>query len=125
VRRVASYVTDIEKQSRTVDVEVVIDDPAAVPGLVPGYSADIEVLLDARDDALRVPTEAVQENNLVLVLEGGRLARRSIKPGLANWQYTEITSGLAAGDRVVVSLDRAGVVDGAPAVEDERQSRAP
>ena len=36
--------------------------------------------------------------------------------GIANWEYTEITGGLNAGDRVVSSIDREGVRDGAAAV---------
>jgi len=33
--------------------------------------------------------------------------------GLKNWDVTEIEAGLAEGDRVVVSLDRPEVKDGA------------
>ena len=40
-------------------------------------------------------------------------ARDSLKAGLANWEYTEVLEGLAEGDRVVTSLDRAGVKAGA------------
>ena len=41
-----------------------------------------------------------------------------VKTGVTNWEYTEITEGLAAGERIVTSLDRAGVKAGATAVED-------
>lgn len=118
VSRVASYVLDREKQARTVEVEVDFDDPADSAGLLPGYSADIEVVLAERRDVLRVPTEAVLEGNRVLVFDaaGGRLQARDIHVGLHNWQYTEVLSGLRAGDRVVTSVDREGVQAGAPAV---------
>jgi HlyD family secretion protein len=34
--------------------------------------------------------------------------------GAANWEYTEVTAGLAKGDRIVLSLDKEGIEDGAP-----------
>jgi HlyD family secretion protein len=43
----------------------------------------------------------------------GTIASRAIEIGIANWEYTEIVGGLAAGERVVSSIDRDGVVDGA------------
>ena len=49
------------------------------------------------------------------------LASARSKTGLANWEYTEITAGLQAGERVVTSLDRAGVKAGAAAVEEARR----
>jgi HlyD family secretion protein len=116
VRRVAPYVLDREKQARTLDVEVDINDAASIPALIPGYSADVEVLLDRREDVLRIPAEAVSGENRVLILTGGLLEERAIEVGTANWQFIEVTSGLAAGDQVVISLDRAGVTAGEHAV---------
>lgn len=116
VKRVAPYVSAVEKQSRTVDVEATFDDPAAPGRLLVGYSADIEIILDVRRDALRVPTAALLEGGRVLVLADGRLAERRVTTGLANWEYTEVVEGLAAGDRIVTSLEREGVKAGAAAV---------
>jgi HlyD family secretion protein len=116
VRRVAPYVLDLEKQARTVDVEVDLNDAQSIAGLVPGYSADVEVLIDAREDVLWVPTSAVTDATTVLVLRDGRIERRAIETGISNWDRTEVRSGLSAGERVLTSLDRAGVADGAAAV---------
>ena len=116
VRRIAPYVTAVEKQARTVEIEVVFDDPKSAGRLLVGYSADVEVILESRRDVLRVPTSALQQGGRVLVLDGGSLAERKVKTGVANWEHTEITEGLAAGDQVVTSLDRAGVKAGAAAV---------
>lgn len=109
VRRIAPYVTAVEKQARTVEIEVVFDDPKSAGRLLVGYSADVEVILESHRDVLRVPTSALQQGGRVLVLDGGRLAPRKVETGVANWEHTEITKGLAAGDQVVTSLDRAGV----------------
>jgi HlyD family secretion protein len=118
VKRVAPYVSAVEKQARTVDVEATFDDPSAPGRLLVGYSADVEIILDVRQDVVRVPTSALLEGGRVLVLEKGRLAERKVKAGVANWEHTEIVDGLAAGDRIVTSLEREGVKAGAVAEED-------
>jgi HlyD family secretion protein len=118
VRRVAPYVLDLEAQARTVDVEadfVTADDTRT---LLIGYSADIEVVLDRRDDVVRVPTEALLEGHRVLVFVDGRLEERTIEPGLRNWRNTEVRAGLAEHERVVLSVDREGVEAGARARPD-------
>ncbi|MBQ63039.1 MAG: efflux transporter periplasmic adaptor subunit [Gammaproteobacteria bacterium] len=116
VRRVAPYVLDLEKQSRTVDVEAVIDDPD-MDVLLPGYSADVEVIIDERQGVLYVPTVVVLEDSSVYVIPeaGGLLEKRTIEAGLSNWEQTEIVHGLKEGDFVVRSIDREGVADGAQA----------
>lgn len=119
VRRVAPYVTAVEKQARTVDVEVDFDTPEEAKGLLVGYSADVEILLEARDDVLRIPTAALQEGNRVLAVDAeDRLEARQIKPGLANWEWTEVREGLSAGSRIVLSLEKEGVKPGAHVVEE-------
>ena len=120
VRRIAPYVLDREKQARTVEVEVELQGADDLRGLLPGYSADIEVLLDSREQVLRVPSEAVIKGNTVLVLDAasGRLQEKTFTPGLANWEYTEVKDGLAAGTPIVLSVGRDGVKAGVAAVAD-------
>ncbi|HEC17503.1 MAG TPA: efflux RND transporter periplasmic adaptor subunit [Sedimenticola sp.] len=125
VRRIAPYVLDIEKQARTVEVEVEFTRPEDIRRLLAGYSADVEVILDARRDTLRIPTEAVLEDNRVLVFlpDEELLEERGIKTGMSNWDYTEVRSGLKPDDLVVISLDRKGVEDGAYARLDPEAPR--
>ena len=118
VRRVAPYVLDLEAQARTVDVEVDFTTPDDPRGLLVGYSADIEIVLDERHDVLRVPTEALLAGHRVLVYADGILAARTVEPGLSNWRHTEVRAGLAEGERVVLSVDREGVEAGARARPD-------
>jgi HlyD family secretion protein len=120
LRRIAPYVLALEKQARTVEVEVAFDDPGQARHLLVGYSADIEVVVDSRDDVLRIPTTALMPGGRVLVLAGGRLEERRIEAGLSNWEFTEVRSGLARGERVVTSLERAGVKAGAAAVAEDK-----
>jgi HlyD family secretion protein len=92
--------------------------------LLPGTSADVEVLLEAKENTLRVPTSALIEGEKVLVAKDGVLAERKLAIGLKNWDWTEARSGLAAGELIVVSLDRPEVKAGAE-VKAVRQSGAP
>lgn len=112
VRRIAPYVTEVEKQARTVDVEVDFDSPPRQILLV-GYSADVEAIIEQRANVLRVPTQAIQQDGSVLVLgKDDKLETRTLKTGLANWAFTEIVSGLDAGDRVLMSFDQEDVKAG-------------
>jgi HlyD family secretion protein len=121
VRRIAPYVLDVEKQARTVDVEVEFNDPEQTGTLLVGYSADVEIVLDSKSGVLRVPTAAIQEGGRVLVFGAeDRLEQRMIETGLSNWEYTEVINGLGEGDRVVLSLERPGVMAGAKAVPEQR-----
>ena len=127
VRRIAPYVIDVEKQARTVDVEVNFLDPADSAELLIGYSADIEIVLETRDDTLRVPTESLLEGNRLLVYDAdeGVLEGRSVEIGIANWQFTEVATGVAAGERVVLSVAREGVGEGVDAVPEDESSPRP
>jgi len=121
VRRIAPYVQALEKQARTVEVEVEFDNPGEARHLLIGYSADIEVVAAVRDNVLRIPTPALMPGNRVLVLTAdGKLAERKIETGLTNWEFTEAKAGLDRGDRVVTSLDRDGVKAGAAAVAEAK-----
>jgi HlyD family secretion protein len=114
VSRIAPYVLEVEKQARTVDVEALFTDAADYQNLRPGYSADLEIIVDVKKDVLRIPTEAVLEGHRVLVYNPATqlLEEHSFQAGLSNWKYTEVLSGLSAGDRVVLSIDREGVKAG-------------
>ena len=49
--------------------------------LLVGYSADVEVILEVRDNALRIPTAALGEGGRVLLVDDDRLVERAVKPG--------------------------------------------
>lgn len=116
VRRIAPYVLELEKQARTVEVETVFEDLPGNNELLSGYSADVEIILDVRNDVLRIPTEAVLEGSRVLVCRAdGLIEERTIETGLSNWQLTEVVSGLESGELVITSVDREGIRPGARA----------
>lgn len=125
VRRIADYVLDREKQARTVDIEVIFENPEDMLEMLPGYSADAEIILKTRDNVLRVPTETIIDKQQLYVFNSDdqSLELRDVKTGLSNWDHTEIISGVEQGELVVVTVDRKGVEDGAYAVIDESENK--
>ena len=120
VKRIADFVLDLEKQARTVEIEVRFVDPEETVDLLPGYSADAEVIIEVKHDVIRVPSEAIVEGKFVFVYHAAKekVVRKEITKGLSNWEFTEVLTGLTAGDLVVVTIDRPGLIDGALAKVD-------
>lgn len=110
---ISSFVETRQEQNRTLRVEAELKENPLPVNLLPGLSADVEIILDAREQVLRIPTYALIEGNRVLVVQDDRLVERKVDTGLHNWSFTEILSKLSEGDSVVVSLDRPEVKVGA------------
>lgn len=114
VKRIAPYVLELEKQARTVEVEVEFVTRPDAENLLVGYSADVEIVHTLHDKVLRIPTPTLLEGKRVLLYRpDGILEERTVSTGLANWEFTEVTSGLADNDQLVLSLDVTGVKAGA------------
>ena len=115
VRRIAPYVLDREKQARTVDIEVDFLSGKNKEKMLPGYSADVEIILNSHSNVIRIPTEALLEGQKVFIYdeENKSIYEQSVSTGLSNWKHTEIIDGLKKGEKIVTSIDRDGVVDGA------------
>ncbi len=60
---------------------------------------------------------------MLVATSDGTLLERTIKAGLANWEFTEVLQGLVPGDRVVTSLEREGVKAGATYVVDDKANK--
>ncbi|WP_044873269.1 efflux RND transporter periplasmic adaptor subunit [Pseudomonas sp. LFM046] len=114
VSRIAPFVRELEKQARTVDVEVKFEGVPPDLMLLSGYSADVEILLAQREQTLRVPTESLLDGSKVLRYDpsNGHLREQKVEIGLANWRWSEVKGGLAAGDRILPSLQHEGLADG-------------
>lgn len=113
VKRVAPYVLELEKQARTVEVEVDFIEPPTNENLLVGYSADVEIVHTRHENVLRIPTQTLLEGKRVLLYKpDGVLEERIVTTGLSNWEQSEVTAGLKEGDLIVLSLDQAGVKAG-------------
>ena len=80
-------------------------------------SADAEVIFDRKESVLLAPSDALMvrgEKKSLYIADGGRARRATVTTGLSNWDATEIVSGLAEGDLVIVSLDVPGLREESP-----------
>ena len=121
VTRVAPYVLDLERQARTVEIEATFDNPQQY--LLPGYSADVTIIIDTSQETLGLPTQAIMRGDKVYVIgDDNVIENRQLETGLSNSEFTEVLSGLELDDRIVLSVDRTGVKDGAT-VEIEKSDK--
>ena len=128
VTRVAPYVLDLERQARTVEIEATFDNPQQY--LLPGYSADVTIIIDTSEETLGLPTQAIMRGDKVYVIgDDNVIENRQLETGLSNWEFTEVLSGLELDDRIVLSVDRTGVKDGAKVEieksDEEKESENP
>ena len=119
VSEVSAFVSDVEEQNRTVDIEVELEDREFAKTLLPGTSADVEVILSVRENVLRIPRPALLEGSKVWIVKQDRLVEQTIQVGLKNWDYVEVISGIQEGEAVVSSLDRADIEIGHPVIIEE------
>jgi HlyD family secretion protein len=93
-------------------VTINIDAPDV--SLRPGMSANASIVVERLDDVLMVPNWAIRldrETGLAYVnrMNGdGTVQEVVVETGLRNEQFSQVISGLAAGDRVVVTSERQG-----------------
>ena len=76
-----------------------------VEGLLSGMFADVSFRTDTSTDTIVIPTEAIlTANNVpyVFVVENGAARYAEIGTGLTGNGVTEVTSGLKAGDQLVI-----------------------
>ena len=74
--------------------------------LLPGAFADVELAINEIEDALTVPAMAVIPelgSKKVFVVEQGKAVPRLVETGVRTDTEVQITRGLAAGDRVIIS----------------------
>jgi HlyD family secretion protein len=106
---------DLEKQARTVDVDVRFDEVPQEVILLIGYSADVTIVLKNAERVLRVPTETLVNTDHVWVLNteadgrAGKINKRKLQLGIGNFTFTEVRGGLKEGELVVRSPDQPGI----------------
>lgn len=98
--KVARIYPQAEPQRRTFEVDVQISDPAA--RLSPGMTGELAFVMDAKERAVVVPSQAVQKGAVYSVIDG-RLKKVSSDIGLRGIERSEILAGVKPGDRIVVS----------------------
>ena len=117
VSKVDPTVRRDEKGARTMRLEVEVQDlPAAVQaGLRPGMSANVDIVVDSKDNVPSLPTTVIVGRGArrsVLVVDNGVARTRNIEVGLSSLERTEIVSGLNPGELVIATLNVKDLADG-------------
>ncbi|HJY38803.1 MAG TPA: efflux RND transporter periplasmic adaptor subunit [Steroidobacteraceae bacterium] len=103
--RVAALLPDVDPQTRTLSVRVVVDNPQFQ--LAPGMFVSLDFVGRDELESLVVPSEAVimtGERNVVIVArEGGGFDVAAVTLGAEAGGRTAILSGLEAGQSIVLS----------------------
>ncbi|MFY9151011.1 MAG: efflux RND transporter periplasmic adaptor subunit [Prolixibacteraceae bacterium] len=76
------------------------------PKLIPNQTVKLQVLKSAKDLVLRIPFNPKFRANteqLIYVIDSGKVVERKVKFGMSGSDYQEVISGLKEGDRVVLS----------------------
>ncbi len=101
------YYGTIQTTLPTYEIEIAME-PADTMYLTGGMTANADILVDAHSGVLIVPNSAISEQSgiyTVRVLKDAKTAMvevRTVEIGLRNKNYTEVTSGLTEGERVVL-----------------------
>ncbi|UCC48875.1 MAG: efflux RND transporter periplasmic adaptor subunit [Gemmatimonadota bacterium] len=108
--KVTGTLYKISLKARTEDnatvfpVEIALD-PTDEVVLRAGYSAQADVIIDRRDDALMVPERLVRMSGdtarVTVLLDDGSQEERVIETGLSDAINVEVISGLEEGEKVV------------------------
>jgi HlyD family secretion protein len=88
---------------KVYSTKVRIIDP--LPGLRPGMTAEVEILVDRKEKVLTVPVMAVLQfggKDHVTKKLGDQFLQSEVELGASNDKYVEVTKGVAAGDIVVM-----------------------
>ncbi|MFW6437768.1 MAG: efflux RND transporter periplasmic adaptor subunit, partial [Armatimonadota bacterium] len=93
---------EMEQNVVEYDVVIVIDDTHGL--LKPDMTANVTIMMEAREDVLTVPNAAIRREGgrrVVYVEEDGQFTPKAVETDLRDTSYTEITSGVQAGDTVL------------------------
>jgi RND family efflux transporter, MFP subunit len=103
--RVVALLPDVDPQTRTLPVRVVVDNPQFQ--LAPGMFVSLDFVGRDELESLVVPSEAVimtgERNVVVVAREGGGFDVAAVTPGAEVGGRTAILSGLEAGQSIVLS----------------------
>jgi hypothetical protein len=104
--RVETLLPQVEEQTRTATARIVLANPDV--SLRPGMFVDVRFVAKLADAAVLMPDLAVlrsgERNTVFIAREDGTFEPREIKLGVrSQGNFYEVLSGLAAGERVVMS----------------------
>ena len=101
---VARILPDSDRDRKSFEVDLELDEK--VTGLLPGMSAEINIIVRKHEHALLLASDAVRDkggSHVWLIGSDGRLHRQAVKIGIRDLVSVEVLDGLSEGS--VVALD--------------------
>jgi HlyD family secretion protein len=98
--RVTRVYDQADEARRTFEVDVRLTEPN--DRLAPGMTGELAFIMAEKDEAVAIPAQAVQAGE-VFGVRGGRIVKSDAKIGLRSVERVEIITGVAPGDRVIIS----------------------
>jgi membrane fusion protein (multidrug efflux system) len=102
--RIIATENNITEETRSLRVRAMVDRPDAQ--LIAGAFVKVKIGLGQNNAALMIPSQAVipkARNKEVIVYRSGMAAIEKVTTGIRDTSMVEITSGLKAGDTVLIS----------------------
>ncbi len=93
------------KENIVYYLAIVKIDPNDALTLKPEMTSHVRIIIEEKANVIVVPNSAIRfedRKNVVYVRSNGKTVRREVVPGVRDQRYTEITSGLAEGEQVIV-----------------------
>lgn len=97
---VARVLPDADRDRKSFEVDIELDDK--IVGLLPGMTAEINILIRQHDGVLMAPTDALHGDHVWTVGTDGRLHNRPVKTGIRDLVQVEILDGVQEGDVLVL-----------------------
>jgi HlyD family secretion protein len=118
------YSGDSGSGQAKVDAQVLLDRPSNA--LIPGSLVSVEIITSQRRAVIAIPPEAIQRteaNPFVWLRDAqGKAKQQPVQIGLEGLETVEVTSGLKAGDQLVLPPPEAALIPGAPLTSDNSKA---
>jgi RND family efflux transporter MFP subunit len=109
--RLYRLVGELEANTRLARVVIEVEDPlslepdsAELPPLLVGEFLEVHIKGEALQDVIRMPLDYLRKNNTAWIMsEDDKLEVRELEIVFKDSRYAYVTSGLAAGERIVTS----------------------
>jgi len=102
--RVSQIDAVLDEDTRLLSLQADIENAGEKPSLTAGTFVRIDLVLSTRKNAVLVPETAINRSlsgDFVFVANGGKAERRAVVTGDAKDGFTEIVTGLTAGENVI------------------------
>ncbi|MBS1512345.1 MAG: efflux RND transporter periplasmic adaptor subunit [Bacteroidetes bacterium] len=102
--KISATENTVASDSRSLTVKAIVENPSSQ--LLAGVFAKVQIPLSENNDALMIPTQAVipqTRDKKVLAVRNGIASLETVTTGIRDSANVEITSGLKAGDTVLIT----------------------